>query len=606
MAAEHSSSAVLASIVGENNGSHFNMPPLNYSLTFASASVPRTLNAKCADMLEALEKVAALPIAICKFTGLRSTTPLRASAWAIFLSKTNYPCVHAACMLVRGIRQGVDLGYHGSRERIVVAANLPSADENSEAVDADIASEIEKKRRHGPFERDNAPFPNFLRANPLGVIFKKGKPKPRLVHHLSWPRRGDSVNAAIEKFTVKLDAFDRAVEMLAALGRGAYMAKIDIDSAYRCIPVRPEDWPLMALQWQGKLYFDTVMQFGLASATAIFEWYSTAAEFIARKTLLIETLTHYVDDFLLMHASKEHCAQKLDQLLKLFELLGLPVSAKKTELAAQAMVFLGILFNSITMTISLSEERVKDIEELLEEWRVKTTASRIELQSLIGVLGFASKVVPMSRIFLRRMIDQAKSIPYAAAAKAQYGLNEAFFQDVRWWREFIRAHNGKTIARNFAQRATMHMHTDACVTGYGAVTSTQWFAGSWTEEEESAARRLKRDSMPWKELHAVTRALATFAPNHAGGRIVVHADCAPVVQAWKKLDSRKTDMAALIRTLIFICATHDIELQIDFIAGVDNVLADHLSRNQIARFMELRTTQDRLPVTPLPIPTRVW
>jgi len=50
------------------------------------------------------------------------------------------------------------------------------------------------------------------------------------------------------------------------------MSKIDIESAYRCIPVCPNDWPLLGLQWDKNFYFDIVMQFGITSATAIFEW----------------------------------------------------------------------------------------------------------------------------------------------------------------------------------------------------------------------------------------------------------------------------------------------------------------------------------------------
>ena len=486
----------------------------------------------------------------------------------------------------------------------MIGANLISAAENAAAVSADIANEISKQRRHGPF--DEPPFPNFFRANPLGVVFKKGKLKPRLIHHLSWPRSGDNVNKFVSQFDITLNAFDKAVASLTLLGAGTYIAKIDIDAAYRCIPVRPADWPILGLQWDSKFYFDSVMQFGLASATAIFEWYSSAAEFIARKLLPVSALTHYVDDFLLMHKSKEQCAKLLDLLLRLFKELGLPVSPSKIELAAQLMVFLGILFNSINMTISLHESRVKDIESMLDEWMNKTSASRNELQSLIGVLSFASKVVPSSRVFLRRMIDQCKSIPFTAAATTRYPLTPSFFADVQWWTQFIRCHNGKTIARSCLTRASLHIHTDACVTRYAAVTNKSWYACTWSDAEEATARRLKRDSMPWKELYAIAKALATFSVNNRGMRIVIHSDCEPVIQAWQRGDSRKTEMANIIRTMLFICATNDIDMQIEFIAGVDNVFADLLSRGQINRFMELRQQQDRSPITCLPLPIHTW
>lgn len=104
---------------------------------------------------------------------------------------------------------------------------------------------------------------------------------------------------------VKLKAFERSVDNLRACGPGTHMAKIDIESAYRCIPVAPEDWPLQGLKWRGELYFDIVMQFGLATATAIFEYYSSAAEFFARALLNIALIEHYVGDFFIMAKSED-------------------------------------------------------------------------------------------------------------------------------------------------------------------------------------------------------------------------------------------------------------------------------------------------------------
>ena len=82
--------------------------------------------------------------------------------------------------------------------------------EHPEAIDKNIADELLIGRRKGPFTL--TPFNNFY-SNPLGVVFKKGKSKPRVIHHLSWPRsiENTSVNASITDFGVKLDAFDKAL-----------------------------------------------------------------------------------------------------------------------------------------------------------------------------------------------------------------------------------------------------------------------------------------------------------------------------------------------------------------------------------------------------------
>ena len=59
-------------------------------------------------------------------------------------------------------------------------------------------------------------------------------------------------------------------EIIAELGVGSLLAKIDIESAYRLIPVHPQDRPLQAVQWDGQIYIDPMLPFGLRSAPKIF------------------------------------------------------------------------------------------------------------------------------------------------------------------------------------------------------------------------------------------------------------------------------------------------------------------------------------------------
>ena len=235
--------------------------------------------------------------ASCSITGFTVTTPFHPLAWAQRLAATRYPYPAAAITLVKCLRLGVNLGFNGDRTPIQIGPNLESAAEHPSAIQDNIVAETSNGRRKGPYT--SPPFP-FFYSNPLGVVFKKGKTKPRVIHHLSWPRTASntSVNASITDFHVKLDAFDRALKIIRELGSGCFMSKIDIESAYRCIPVCPNDWPLLGLQWDKNFYFDIVMQFGITSATAIFEWYSSAAQYIAEQSCAIKNMVHYVDDFM--------------------------------------------------------------------------------------------------------------------------------------------------------------------------------------------------------------------------------------------------------------------------------------------------------------------
>jgi len=48
------------------------------------------------------------------------------------------------------------------------------------------------------------------------------------------------------------------------------MVKADIQEAYRMVPVHSEDQHLLGVHWEGFLYIDEVLPFGLQSTPKIF------------------------------------------------------------------------------------------------------------------------------------------------------------------------------------------------------------------------------------------------------------------------------------------------------------------------------------------------
>ena len=81
---------------------------------------------------------------------------------------------------------------------------------------------------------------------------------------LSSPR-GASVNDGIDPRLCPLSyvRIDKAAERVAALGRCAQLAKVDVQNAYRIVPVHPDDRALLGLRWQGTVLLDTALPFGL-------------------------------------------------------------------------------------------------------------------------------------------------------------------------------------------------------------------------------------------------------------------------------------------------------------------------------------------------------
>ena len=100
---------------------------------------------------------------------------------------------------------------------------------------------------------------------------------------------------------------DDVIRLIKSLGKGCFLAKTDIKSAFRIIPVSPNDFPLLGMEWQGKFYFDKCLPMGCSSSCNIFETFSTALEWIAMNKLNASAVIHILDDFIFIAPSKEKC-----------------------------------------------------------------------------------------------------------------------------------------------------------------------------------------------------------------------------------------------------------------------------------------------------------
>ena len=93
---------------------------------------------------------------------------------------------------------------------------------------------------------------------------------------------------------------DNAISAILAHGQGCFISKIDIKSAFCICPVWKANWPLLGIKWRDKFYFVCVLPFGLRSSPAIFNSAADAVEWILKHKFSIQTVLHYLVDFLNM------------------------------------------------------------------------------------------------------------------------------------------------------------------------------------------------------------------------------------------------------------------------------------------------------------------
>jgi len=522
------------------------------------------------------------------------TTPLIAHNWLTLLKE--YPNQHLVTFFITGITDGFRIGFNSPPGPIVSAEkNLLGAIQHPGVVDQYLAEELSHHRIAGPFHPDLIPEAHISR---FGVIPKNHQPnKWRLIVDLSHPS-GRSINDGIPKDLCSLTyiTVDKAVEHIRALGKGTLLAKIDIKSAFRLLPVHPADRHLLAMKWHGRLYVDTCLPFGLRSAPKLFNILADLLSWLLEQ-MGVSPVLHYLDDFLTMGApDAPSCLHNLQVIKGVCQHLGIPLAVEKVEGPSNSLTFLGIVLDTVKMEARLPLDKLQRIRLQVSSWLDKKKAKKRQILSLVGLLQHATKVVKPGRTFVARM--------YRAAARLRKlhhvtRLSKEFKSDLKWWHMFITYWNGVSFLTEFSSSPPPCF--DNCIQtdasghwGCGARFSSQWLQHSWSA--------LWADiSIMAKELVPIIFSCAIWGPLLARTHTEFQCDNLSLVEAIQKGSSKDNMVMHLLRCLWFFQALFDISIHVSHIPGVQNTAADLLSRNQTTKFLQLYPQSSLVP-TPVPAP----
>ena len=123
---------------------------------------------------------------------------------------------------------------------------------------------------------------------------------------------------------------DDVVRMMAGLGKGAFLAKVNIKSVYWLIPVYPDDRLLLAMQWNGRVFVDAtctcMLPFGCAQhPKSLQDW----LEWIIRQWS-VQMVEHYLDDIIVLRPPTDPtCQWGLNVLMSTCNESGVPLAGHK-------------------------------------------------------------------------------------------------------------------------------------------------------------------------------------------------------------------------------------------------------------------------------------
>jgi hypothetical protein len=185
--------------------------------------------------------------------------------------------------------------------------------------------------------------------------------------------------------------------------------------------------------------------------------------------------------------------------------LGFAINWKKVIPPSQNMVFLGILVNSISETLSVPPDKLSEIKQTALEWTHKQKATKRELQSLIGIINWTAKSVRAVRPIMRIFIEATKKLKRASH---HLRLSLRMRNELKYFQTWCDRFNGTVYFPFREPLPDTTLVTDACTIGGAAYMCNDWFYINWSTDFPSLAN----EHINNKELAVVLIAARRWGP----------------------------------------------------------------------------------------------
>ena len=537
-------------------------------------------------------RVTATPTMLSQGSKSKSQLPTPVKYEVIARISSGYPNETERQELIQGFQFGFKLRYQGPRHP-VICKNQKSFLARPAVGMEKVFKEIQAGRVAGPFK--HPPFPD-LHCSPLGLVPKAQPNQFRLIHNLSSPL-GNSINHFIPSYESKVQfaKFDDAIKIAKKLGVGTLIAKTDIQSAFRLLPIHPSDYPLLGFMIKDSYYFDRCLPMGCSISCALFEKFSRLLHWVVCVRSGLDSVVHYIDDYALLGRPNTMEAQTLlETFQSLCQEVGVPLAQDKTVLPTTKITFLGLEIDTVAQKIRVPHDKQSQALRKLDMVSKQKKVTLRVMQSLIGSLNFLCRAIPPGRAFLRRLVDSTTGIP-PKAKNFRVRITREVRLDLQVWQQFLTEFNGTAmfLDADWVSNKTLALFTDAA----GGIGFGMYFQGHWAQHKWPVS--YKSRSIAFLELFPIMVACVIWGAYFTSRRIVFYTDNAAVAEIVNKKSSKCKDIMILVRHLVLTSLKHHFHFRAQYIAGQLNNVADSLSRFQNQRFRALCPNADP-DQTPIP------
>lgn len=474
-------------------------------------------------------------------------------------------------LLCEYLKYGWPLGYNLNSPPTSTATNHPSAILHMTAVEDFIQTEKNYDALWGPFNKD--PFDPWFRISPLMTRAKKGSNERRIIVDLSFPQFS-SVNDGInpenhlgENITYSLPTIADLITQLQLHGKGAFLWKADLRRAYRQIRIDPLDSPFLGIKIGSNIYIDRCPPFGCRSSAAICQRMANGLVFIMAKEN--HNITAYLDDFGGCHKSLKQANSAYHRFIELAKELGLELSPHKCSPPATSVDWLGYHVDSMAMSITIPDEKMREISQECATWLKRDKASKKMIKAIAGKLIFISNCVHPGRKFLARILATLRNMK----DKIWTAISHQFRADIKWFYCYAQSANGIFLCSPV--KPTIEIECDSSLTGGGGNAKGYYYSWKYTQQHINQYPQIY-------QLEAINILVAykTLAPvfGLAPANVVVWTDNMASSFAFHTGRTKDDLLAACARELWLQAAHLNHNIDIRHKEGALIPLADALSR----------------------------